>query len=121
MGPADQSGLLDPGNPAVNPYGMAGAGAQGQYTTQAPVSSTALTRRGMNRALIPTGPHANFDTSPDPWSFVPDDGSFLQQPSNGNMPEHDNIEELEEMASVAMREAKTKRKQIPPFVQKLSR
>jgi heat shock transcription factor len=37
------------------------------------------------------------------------------------MEENDNIELLEERAAVAKREATSKRKQIPPFVQKLSR
>lgn len=37
------------------------------------------------------------------------------------MDEHDSIERLEEMAQRAKREAQAKRKQIPPFVQKLSR
>lgn len=37
------------------------------------------------------------------------------------MEENDNIELLEEKANVAKRDAQGKRKQIPPFVQKLSR
>jgi hypothetical protein len=37
------------------------------------------------------------------------------------MDEHDNVERLEEMAQRAKRDAQAKRKQIPPFVQKLSR
>jgi heat shock transcription factor len=37
------------------------------------------------------------------------------------MEETDCIEALEEKATVAKREAQAKRKQIPPFVQKLSR
>jgi len=37
------------------------------------------------------------------------------------MEENDNIELLEEKATVAKRDAQAKRKQIPPFVQKLSR
>jgi len=37
------------------------------------------------------------------------------------MDENDSIERLEERAARAKREAQVKRKQIPPFVQKLSR
>lgn len=44
-----------------------------------------------------------------------------QQGSNGAMEDSDSIERLEEKAAVAKREAQSKRKQIPPFVQKLSR
>jgi len=40
---------------------------------------------------------------------------------NGAMEENDSIELLEERAAIAKREAQSKRKQIPPFVQKLSR
>lgn len=75
----------------------------------------------MNRALVPTGVRQNFDSASDPWSFVGEDSSLLQQQPNGNLTETDNVEVLEEMAHKAMREAQQKRKQIPPFVQKLSR
>lgn len=43
------------------------------------------------------------------------------QGPNGAIEESDSIERLEERATVAKREAQSKRKQIPPFVQKLSR
>ncbi|KAK2071946.1 hypothetical protein P8C59_006329 [Phyllachora maydis] len=39
---------------------------------------------------------------------------------NGHVAESDSIEHLEELAQKAKREAQAKRKQIPPFVQKLS-
>jgi heat shock transcription factor len=43
------------------------------------------------------------------------------QSANGAMEENDSIERLEERAAIAKRDAQSKRKQIPPFVQKLSR
>ncbi|KAG9229882.1 putative heat shock factor protein [Amylocarpus encephaloides] len=42
------------------------------------------------------------------------------QDGNNRLSEADNIELLEEKAAVAKRDAQSKRKQIPPFVQKLS-
>ena len=82
-------------------------------------SSTALARRGNNnRALVPSaGRPPLFDGSSD-WANFDHDSNFLP-PSNGQ--DEDDIEQLEEEAQRAKREAQAKRKQIPPFVQKLSR
>ena len=58
----------------------------------------------------------------DDWRGQFEDNSILDPHSaNGMLEENDNIELLEERAAVAKREATSKRKQIPPFVQKLSR
>lgn len=62
----------------------------------------------------------SFDASSEPWGNFGDDTAFLQG-ANGSVDEHDNLEHLEERALRAKREAQAKRKQIPPFVQKLSR
>ena len=43
------------------------------------------------------------------------------QSANTAIEESDSIERLEEKAAIAKRDAQSKRKQIPPFVQKLSR
>lgn len=43
------------------------------------------------------------------------------QPAEGSLGDDDDIEELERRAQIAKREAQSKRKQIPPFVQKLNR
>lgn len=72
----------------------------------------------MNRALVPTGAHQTFDTNPEPWVDF-DDPNML--PLGDGMDENDYIEVLEEKAVQAKRDAQAKRKQIPPFVQKLSR
>ena len=84
-----------------------------------PQFSNSLTRRPMNQALIPANAHSNFDQS---WaSFMGDDGALVPQHHEENGVEDDNIEELEERAQKAKRDAQGKRKQIPPFVQKISR
>jgi len=81
-----------------------------------------LARRVMNRALIPTGSRASFDANPDPWaSLVPADPSTLDTTVNPEMSEQENLQHLEQLALKAKRDAEAKRKQIPPFVQKLSR
>jgi heat shock transcription factor len=61
------------------------------------------------------------DNSGDQWDGQYGDESILDPQSASGMVEEDNIELLEERAAVAKRDAQSKRKQIPPFVQKLSR
>lgn len=84
--------------------------------------STQLARRPINRQLVQTGQRPAFDVTGvpnDPWGQFGDDA--LMDPQQAQMEENDNIELLEEKAAVAKRDAQAKRKQIPPFVQKLSR
>lgn len=50
-----------------------------------------------------------------------EDNQLVPHGHDENVTQDDNIEELEERAQKAKREAHAKRKQIPPFVQKLSR
>ncbi|PFH57756.1 hypothetical protein XA68_14599 [Ophiocordyceps unilateralis] len=87
-----------------------------------PAPSTSLARRSTNQALVPTNPRAGYDNSVEPWTGFGDDSNALLQPSNTGegLTEQDNVELLEDMAQKAKREAQSKRKQIPPFVQKLS-
>ncbi|KAL0941105.1 HSF-type DNA-binding protein [Colletotrichum truncatum] len=125
-GGADGSALVDGTNPQpVNSYGIV-PGQQPQFVQPTHSPNTALARRQMNRALVPTAARPNYDSTTDPWSFVGEDSSLVQQQqqqqqqANGNITDTDNVEVLEEMARKAMREAQQKRKQIPPFVQKLS-
>ncbi|KAH6702249.1 hypothetical protein VD0002_g1337 [Verticillium dahliae] len=127
---ADAGGFVDGTAQGVNPYGMMPPQSQqassqqsqqpyGQHPTPSP--NNALARRQMNRALVPTAQRGNFDPNADPWAYATDDSSSLiQQPGNGAMNEQDSIEALEEAAQKAKRESQSKRKQIPPFVQKLS-
>lgn len=85
--------------------------------------STQLTRRPHNRQMVATGQRPAYDNSADPWGQFGDDSMLEPQNGNGSGSgrENDNIELLEEKAVVAKRDAQAKRKQIPPFVQKLSR
>lgn len=108
-----------------HPYMMpAGAGQFSQGIPQAmpATPSTALARRGMgSRALVPTAPRQVFDPSAESWNFGDDFQQQQQQQPQGNAEDNESIEALEERALRAKREAMGKRKQIPPFVQKLSR
>ncbi|KAJ8120087.1 hypothetical protein ONZ43_g3115 [Nemania bipapillata] len=81
-------------------------------------ASNPINPRGGNNALVTSS--RTFSPQPnDPWPGFTDD-SLLSNPTNGSLDEHDNIELLEEKAQRAKREAQAKRKQIPPFVQKLN-
>ncbi|KAI0402372.1 hypothetical protein F4802DRAFT_373670 [Xylaria palmicola] len=95
----------------INPYGMISP-TQAQFTQGAPAASNVLARRGGNGALITS-------TRGNPWADFTDE-SLLSNQANGSLDEHDNVELLEERAQRAKREAQAKRKQIPPFVQKLN-
>lgn len=72
----------------------------------------------MNNALVATN-RAFTPQQSDPWPTF--DENLVPNQPNGTVDEHDNIELLEEKAQRAKREAQAKRKQIPPFVQKLNR
>ncbi|KAI0381564.1 hypothetical protein F5Y04DRAFT_64022 [Hypomontagnella monticulosa] len=98
-----------------NGVGVIPSLAQAQYAPATP--SNVLARRGMNNALVATN-RAYTPQQSDPWPNF--DENLIPTQSNGNIDEHDNIELLEEKAQRAKREAQSKRKQIPPFVQKLN-
>lgn len=117
-GGAVGNSFVDSAQRTVNPYGMMSPPAQYRQGIAAP-PSTIVARRGMSQALVPTASRQAFDPNSGSWANFGDE-SFLQQP-NSAMDENDNIELLEERAARAKRESQIKRKQIPPFVQKLSR
>ncbi|KAK4501008.1 hypothetical protein PRZ48_006814 [Zasmidium cellare] len=71
----------------------------------APAPSTDLVRRARNQQLAPQPGYQ------EQWN-----GGM----GNSTNPEDDDIEELKRRAEIAKNEARGKRKQIPPFVQKLS-
>ena len=102
---------------------MAGYGANMvsnlPYQQNAPAPSTQLARRPTNRQLVQTGQRAQFD-NPNGWSLA-EDVVFDPNSQSGALAENDSIERLEERAQIAKRDAQSKRKQIPPFVQKLNR
>ncbi|KAL7951005.1 hypothetical protein V8C42DRAFT_308236 [Trichoderma barbatum] len=101
-----------------NPYGL--AQTQPTYPQAVGTPSNSLARRQMNRALIPTNLRASYEPSPDRWSGFGEDNLLVPQNATEGGVAQDNVEVLEEMAQKAKREAQAKRKQIPPFVQKLS-
>ncbi|KAL2133258.1 hypothetical protein VTI74DRAFT_2681 [Chaetomium olivicolor] len=112
----DGSGFVDASNPGVNSFSMMPTSSS--YGQAIPAPSNALARRQNSRALVPTAPRIPFERA-DNWNGYGEESSYLHAASSG-LDEHDNIERLEEMAQRAKREAQAKRKQIPPFVQKLS-
>ena len=121
----DGSGFVDSGSPTVGSFAM--MPTQGQYGQQQQqqqhqqqqnaTPSTALARRANNRALIPSATRLPFDANAESWNGFSEDAPFPPTAAD----ENDNIERLEETAQRAKKEAQAKRKQIPPFVQKLSR
>jgi heat shock transcription factor len=116
-GGVEGSGFVEAGPANVNSFAM--MPQPGQYGAPAP--STALARRqNNNRALVHAPGRPQFDSNTDTWNSFPNDSANFLQPSNG-MADEDSIEELEKRALAAKRDALAKRKQIPPFVQKLSR
>ena len=85
-------------------------GAQGP---SAP-SSNQLARRPLSQQIVP---RANYgDATNETWPLVPENA--MQPPAEGWVSENDD---LNRRAEVAKKETQAKRKQIPPFVQKLSR
>jgi heat shock transcription factor len=107
-------GFVEPPPPNVNSFTM--MSPPGTYGP--PAASTALARRPPQRALV----HPQFD--PEAWSAFAENNNSYLQPQADNMSENEGIEtieRLEERALRAKKEAQAKRKQIPPFVQKLSR
>jgi heat shock transcription factor, other eukaryote len=99
----DNTTYPDPATFNLNSYTGNGI-TQAPYDQSVPATSTQLARRPINRQLGQFG-----------------DDSILDPKNPGAMEETDSIEALEEKATAAKREAQAKRKQIPPFVQKLSR
>ena len=114
----DAAGFMDDGTFGNNAYGFM---PNQQYPQAVPTPSNAVARRHMNNALVPANQRTSFDAT-DPWGNFGTDGALIQQPdATEEAPEQDSIEKLEEMAQKVKREAQKNRKQIPPFVQKLSR
>jgi heat shock transcription factor, other eukaryote len=118
-GPVEDVGFVD-ANP---PNGLSIMSPPGQYGQPVQSASTALARRqNNNRALVHPVVRPQFEPGSEGWTTsFPEDTSFLPQAPGGGLDEGDSIERLEERAARAKREAQAKRKQIPPFVQKLSR
>ena len=85
-----------------------------------PATSTQLARRPVNSALVATAFRPPYDNLGDPLGPFGND-TLLDTQENAVMEENDRIEFLEKRAAIAKREAQSKRKQLAPFLQKLSR
>ena len=118
--PADTTSYVDPATYNLNNFTGNGL-SQAAYEHPIAPPSTQLARRPINHQLVPTGQRNTYDNSTESWAPYGDEGLGEQREGSGGMEENDNIELLEEKAQVAKRDAQSKRKQIPPFVQKLSR
>ncbi|KAM3556375.1 hypothetical protein MY1884_005106 [Beauveria asiatica] len=115
-GAPDTAAFLDNNTYPASPYSNAG---QFQQPTSGP--SNAVARRPMNQSFLSTNARGAYDPNADPWAPFPDvEGALVQHTNGEGNPEEESVEKLEELAAKAKREAHTKRKQIPPFVQKLS-
>lgn len=112
----DAGGYMDNvGNPMPS---MDLVQSQPQFT-----QNNSLARISNNRALVSTknAYGGNFNGSQGWGAFGNEDNQLVPHGHEENRHQDDNVEELEERAQKAKREAQAKRKQIPPFVQKLSR
>jgi heat shock transcription factor len=118
-GGPDAQNYPEAGTFNMNSYADVAGMSQPQYEPSVPAPSTQLARRPVNRQLVQTAQRTTFDNTTDPWGQFGDDS--ILDPQNAIMEESDSIELLEEKAAVAKKDAQSKRKQIPPFVQKLSR
>lgn len=122
-GGIENMGYSDPAlnfNGSYNGNVVAGMGtSQPQYEAAIPAPNTQLTRRPMRNGggqMVRNGESTRFE---DPWGQFGDES--ILDPNMKVEEQDDDVELLEEKAVVAKREAQAKRKQIPPFVQKLSR
>lgn len=95
-------------NFATNMYN----GSMQQDTSK--TASNQVARRGANHHVVSRG---TFNPGDDSWPLLPDDTLPQGQDPNWLNPTDD----LEHKAQIARRDTQAKRKQIPPFVQKLSR
>ncbi|KAI9781864.1 MAG: Heat shock factor protein 2 [Geoglossum umbratile] len=92
-----------------------------QHPPQAPSSpSNQVARRSTNQSLVSRGPRAfnSNANSATQWQGDFGDSAGLELQGSGWI--SNSEEQLEQRALIAKREAQAKRKQIPPFVQKLS-
>lgn len=100
--------------PASPSYPDPATAYSSQAASQQPSSTSQLTRREPTLSAADSTP--NHNGSADMWSYP---GSGVQQ--TGETAWRNSSDDLDQKALAAQRAAQGKRKQIPPFVQKLSR
>ncbi|KAH0534075.1 hypothetical protein FGG08_007321 [Glutinoglossum americanum] len=106
------------GSMATMAQATATSGQRAPPTPSSP--SNQLARRSMNQSLVSRGPRAfNSGAGTTSWPGDFGDGTGLELQGGGGWINNTD-EQLEQRALIAKREAQAKRKQIPPFVQKLS-
>ncbi|RMZ83909.1 hypothetical protein DV737_g1462, partial [Chaetothyriales sp. CBS 132003] len=103
---------------STNPYQEAsafpaGSDADIKYTVNAQNSSAQLSHRSVSQVVA--RPRCDGAATTQAW---PDAANGVQSQAEGAWA--DDIQELERKAQIAQRDAQAKRKQIPPFVQKLN-
>jgi heat shock transcription factor, other eukaryote len=131
LGNLNGAPVADPNfNPAL--YGTLGNGITGlpgsslrnniqPPAAPSPPNTGQLTRRPNNQHLVSRGPRPNFSASNE-WPVDFDtDGTGMELQAGPAGAWLSSEQELEQRALVAKRDAQAKRKQIPPFVQKLNR
>lgn len=116
--PANNTGF-DQNIHGANAYGYNAGQPQAAQPIAGP--SNTLARRQGNRALVPTSNVPNLDSSVEQWNDFGDENAILPQNNNAALAETDSVEMLEQMAQKTKRRMQADRKQIPPFIQKLSR
>ena len=108
------SGMSGPDSPYANESGYNtynGMQMAQQSQNSYPSSSNQIVRRAPNQNMIPASDYIN--TSEGNWN------NGVQMPTQDSW--QTPYDDLNQRAEVAKRDAQTKRKQIPPFIQKLSR
>ncbi|KAL2890937.1 Heat shock factor protein [Ceratocystis lukuohia] len=124
----DNTLMMDAAGNAVN-LGSMSTQAQFVSPAVAPANSTALTRRPTGRALMPTTARQGFESNPAQWSAmmaanpagaIGTLSAIAPAAPNAEILEQNHISKLELIARDAKKEALAAKKQIPPFVQKLS-
>ncbi len=85
-----------------------------QQDASSKTASNQVVRRGANHHVVSRG---TFNAGDDSWPLLPEDTLTQGQDPTWLNPTDD----LEHKAQIARRDTQAKRKQIPPFVQKLSR
>ena len=91
---------------------------QAQASSNAQLSANQIARRPAGQQLVANSLKPYGDTGEVDWMDYGDNGQPEVPPGEEWM---NDEEEVERRAQVAKRDAQTKRRQIPPFIQKLKR
>lgn len=115
--PAFSEPPMTASNDFAQTYNASQPPTYGSNLAPAPAPSTDLVRRARNQQLAPQNGQHQLQ---EQWNGSGGGGSASLGNTNGQ-PEVEDEQELDMKVQMAKRDAQGKRKQIPPFVQKLSR